>query len=149
MYKNKCPQRVSTKSVQKKRPQKVATKSVQKSVHWNYIQKVSQRRGGGVNQREDWQLIMANERPGKKCHPMSWHTTTKQHTDEHRNFKTELASGPNQWKKILINHIKYRSSLPQAAPPGQHLPLHLPKSLTSGSFTSPCDLSTASPVVSD
>ena len=26
-------------------------------------------------------------------------------------------------------------SLPQAAPPGQHLPLHLPKSLTSGSFS--------------
>ena len=26
-------------------------------------------------------------------------------------------------------------SLPQAAPPGQHLPLHLPKSLTNGSFS--------------
>ena len=26
-------------------------------------------------------------------------------------------------------------SLPQATPPGQHLPLHLPKSLTSGSFS--------------
>ena len=31
-------------------------------------------------------------------------------------------------------------SLPRAAPPGQHLPLHLPKSLTSDSFSCPQSL---------
>ena len=44
-----------------------------------------------------------------------------------------------QWYGFPFGSLKYRllllHSLPQAAPASRHLPLHLPKSLTSGNFS--------------